>query len=133
MRKLVTMTAVLLMIGATGLTAGGCLYAAAAAAGAGAYAYVQGESRANVEGSVREVARAAEAAVESLDMFLVSSEADDLRAEVRAETRGGKDVRIRIERLTDSSSELRIRVGAFGDKDIGRAVYDRIVERLERR
>ena len=68
--------------------------------------------------------------VSSLDMIVLSSESSDLEGEVKAETRDAKDVRVRVERLTDTSSKLRIRVGTFGDKDVGRVIYDRIVERL---
>ncbi len=108
----------------------GCV-AVAAAAGAGAgVAYVQDELRATVDASPEEVVEAARRALDDMDIAVLSHEFSDVDGQINARTARDRRVAIRVNRETDTTSRIGIRVGLYGNRDISQRIYDGIKEQL---
>jgi hypothetical protein len=107
------------------LVAGG-----AAAAGAGTYAYVSGDLKGTESASLDRVWTATQAAVTELQLPITSRQKDALGARLLARTSSDKKVDIRLKKLTDTSTEIRIRVGTWGDESVSRLILEKIKKRL---
>lgn len=115
----------------TGLT--GCLVAAAgagAAAGVGTYAYVTGKLSATLDAPLDRAHSASVKAVESLKFSEASKALDAFNGFVTARAADGAEVKINLKRLTDTTTEVEIRVGTFGDKNRSVAIYEEIKKHL---
>jgi hypothetical protein len=120
--------AVALCLSQTGcllLVAGG-----AAAAGAGTYAYVSGDLKGTESAPLDRVWTATQAAVTELQLPITSRQKDALGARLLARTSSDKKVDIRLKKLTDTSTEIRIRVGTWGDESVSRLILEKIKKRL---
>ena len=115
----------LILMGTTG-----CVAVAAAGAGAATYGYASGALKTTLDAPVPAAQRASEAVVENLGFSLVSSTGDRLEAEVIARTAGDDKVTIKIESLAENASEIRIRVGMFGDETRSARIYEEIQRKL---
>ncbi len=107
----------------------GCVVAAAGA-GAGGAAYALGKLVVLVDSPVKEAAAAAEGALKDLDIAVTESRATALDAEIRGKTAQNDSVAVYVERKTEKSSEITIRIGVFGDEAKSRAIMDKIKSRL---
>ena len=115
-KKIRSMICVMLLMGSL-FTSAGCIpLLVGAAAGAGGYAFVRGVLVKQFDVSATELHRAAVQALKSLDLSINYDKGDRLSAKVRSEFSDGKDVKIDIVAITEETSQLKIRVGAFGDK-----------------
>jgi hypothetical protein len=131
MRIRCTSAALLLTIVFSGAAMTGCLaLAAGAAAGVGTYAYTQGEMNTTFEAPLDRAWEATQAAMNDLQFPIAERSKDALNAELRANQADGTPVRIRLNRATDNTTEVRVRVGMFGDERISRAVMDKIRDNL---
>jgi hypothetical protein len=119
----------LVMVGGLGLAgvlaSGGCL-AVAAGAGAGTYAYVTGSLKATLDRPLDKSYDASRAAVKSLGFTETTAASDALQGRVEATMADNTSVTIRLNRLSDASTEVVIRVGTFGDRARSIAIYDEI-------
>lgn len=122
---LLTVTAVVCCTGCVVVAVG-----AGAAAGAATYAYVSGELRSIEQAELQRAVRAGTGAVEALQFKLVSTRSDALYGEINAVTAANKKVVIRLKRIGDNATEVRIRVGTFGDRAISVAILERLRQRL---
>ncbi len=105
----------------------GCvLLLVGAGAGAGTVAYVRGELSDNVDYGIEAATRAAAKAVEQLHLVKVSERTDALLGVIVARTGDDKKVEIRLERVGDSVTRIRIRVGTFGEQPLSQALLDKI-------
>lgn len=119
-----------LLLGLVGaLAIPGCVVAAAGA-GAGGAAYALGKLVVLVDSPVKEVAAAAEGALKDLDIAVSESRSTALDAEIRGKTAQNDSVAVYVERKTEKSSEITIRIGVFGDEAKSRAILDKIKARL---
>jgi hypothetical protein len=59
-----------------------------------------------------------------------NSEKNDLSGSLTAYTADNKKVQIKLKRRAESITEIRIRVGTFGDESLSRLILERIRERL---
>lgn len=107
----------------------GCV-AVAVGAGAGAVAYIRGELSGDVAYGMKRTLAASNEAVQELGFAKVSERSDALTGTIVARTADDKKVEIRLERLTDTTTKVKIRVGVFGDQAISMQVWDRIKEGL---
>jgi len=103
---------------------------AGAAAGAGAVAYVRGELKATEEGSLDEALNATEGAVADLGLTMTGQEGDALSAKLTARTAEDKRIEINLKKISETLTEIRIRVDIFGDEDLSRIIHNKIKERL---
>ncbi len=113
----------------------GCAFlavgAAAGAAGAGAVAYVNGELKVTESMSLDTAYKAAEMALANLKMDIVKSDKDGLAAKMEVQATADKKATIHLRKLADKSTEVRIRVGVFGDESIARQIHAKMQANVE--
>jgi len=112
-------------LGCTASTVGGLL-----GAGAGAVAYVRGELEARVERPYTAVVQATESAITDLQFVQEEVRKDALRANFDARNADDKAVNIRIEKMTQTITTVKIRIGVFGDQKQSRLVLEQIKANL---
>ncbi|GBD38815.1 MAG: hypothetical protein KatS3mg078_1474 [Deltaproteobacteria bacterium] len=101
-----------------------------AAAGAGTVLYVKGELQSVEEVPLDRAWNAANLAVRDMGFVIGNSEKDDLSGSLTAYTADNKKVQIKLKRRAESITEIRIRVGTFGDESLSRLILEKIRERL---
>lgn len=121
----------LMLIGVCGvaLALGGCVAAAVgagAAAGVGTYAFVTGKLTANVDGSLNDSYDASLKAVRELEFSGVTSQKDVFQGWVECQMADKTPVRIDLEKKTDEHTEVKVRVGTFGDEKKSVLILDKI-------
>lgn len=116
-----------------GLLQTGCivpLVLGGAAVGAGTYAYVSGQLKATESASLDRLWPATQAAVGDLQFSPTSKQKDALGAKLVARSSADKKIQINLKKITDTSTEIRIRVGTWGDETVSRLILDKIRARL---
>ena len=113
-------------------TSGCALFVVGAAAGAGAagYAYVSGELKSTESASLERTRSAALAAMKDLQFVVTSQSKDALEAEVTARNSSDKKITIKLKKISEAATELRIRVGTFGDEPLSRVILEKIRKHL---
>ena len=101
-----------------------------AAAGLGGAAYVKGALETRIDNSVKEVHEASLAGLKDLGLFVFDDDLTRHSAVINAEFENGEKVRIEVKALTEYVSELKIRVGFFGDETKSFFVLDAIQKNL---
>jgi hypothetical protein len=108
----------------------GCL-AVAAGAGAGAtVAYMRGDLDTTLNAGYERSVRAVNAAVTQLQFAKVNENKDALQATVIARTGADKKIELRVDKLADDATKLKIRVGTFGDDALTQAILEKIKANL---
>jgi hypothetical protein len=108
---------------------GGCalfVIGGAAAAGAGTYAYVDGELKGSEGVSLTTAYNATLAAMNDFQFAVVSKKSDAATATVIARTASDQKVEITLNKQSATVTEIRIRVGTFGDKDLSEQIREKI-------
>jgi len=113
------------------LAASGCVAIVAGGAGAGTMAYLRGELQGSVAADINRTQRAVEQVVAAKGLNKISAESDDLSGEVIARTSDDRRVRITLKRGGERITEVRIRVGTFGDETLSRDLFEAIRSRAE--
>jgi hypothetical protein len=108
----------------------GCLVVAAGAAAAGTVVYVRGDLKATLPNSYDAVVTVANQAIDSLRFRKTEEEGDALRTEIEARTGTDTGVDIDIIRVSDSLTEVHIRVGIFGDEAMSLTILEKMKESL---
>jgi hypothetical protein len=106
------------------------LVAGGVAAGAGGVAYVNGELKSVESAPLDKAWKATQTAVQDLEFTVIDKHKDGLQAELRARTATDKKVRIKLEKAGESVTDIRIRVGTFGDESLSRGILDKIKQKL---
>jgi len=120
-RLLALMLAGVMLAGSCGCATGGA---------GSAVAYVRGDLDATLNVPFERAVRASDLAVEQLRFEKVSEKKDGLQAVLISRNAADKRVEIRIEKVNDDATKLKIRVGAFGDESIAVATYSQISANL---
>ena len=107
----------------------GCL-AAAVGAGAGTVAYMRGDLEAIETNDIDTVYAATKKAIEQLELNLSSDTKDALSAEIVARDAQDKKIIIKLKSTTESTTEISIRVGTFGNETKSRLIHDQIKNNL---
>ena len=107
--------------------ASGCALFAVGAAG---YAYAKGELKSTEPAPLDRTWDATVAAVKELQFPIVEQSKDALKARMVATNAEDKDIRIKLKKVADNSTELHVRVGAFGDEAVSHEILDRIRKRV---
>lgn len=108
---------------------GGCavlLVGAAAGAGAGTYAYVNGELKDSETVSLDTARNATLAAMKDLGYAVVDNQKDGLTAKITAVSTGDKKIYVTLTKQSDTVTEIRIRVGTFGDQNLSQQILEKI-------
>jgi len=104
--------------------------AAVAAAGAGTYAYIKGDLQKSYQASMDKAWSATLKAVDELKMMTESKEQDAFNGTVKGKMADGKSFQIKLKRLDEQSTEIGVRIGTFGDRQISEAIHDKIMSKL---
>jgi hypothetical protein len=111
--------------------ASGCLaLAAGAAAGVGTYAYVRGELTTSYDATLDRTWEAAQRAVDQLGFAVKERAKDATAARLIATDAEGKDIKLALKPQGLRITEVRVRVGVFGDESKSRLILDRIQSNL---
>ena len=108
----------------------GCMLAVAAGAGASGYYYVRGEVARDYTYTLERCAVATHEALRSLELRNITSTKDALKATFKAERANGAAVRVRLKRKTENATQIRVRAGKIGDRNMGEVVHERIQQYL---
>jgi hypothetical protein len=100
------------------------------AAAVGTYAYVNGESKATVAYDLDKTWNATQGAMSDLQFPVISKKKDALEAELVARNASDKKIAIHLKRLSDTATEIRVRVGTFGDEGLSHMILDKINKHL---
>jgi hypothetical protein len=99
-------------------------------AGTSAIAFATGELRTTEEAPLAEVDAACGEAIDRLGYEDVTTEREASRVRYRGRTVGGEPVDIRLEAKEPETTQLRIRIGVFGDEATSRLVLEEIQQSL---
>ena len=102
------------------------LIGGAAAAGAGTVAYVNGELKETEDVAYETAYNAALAAMSDLQYTVVDKSRNLLTIKIVARTIGDKRIQVMLDKQSASVTEIRIRVGTFGDESLSRQILDKI-------
>lgn len=119
-----------LMLATVSAGCAGALLAGGAAAGAGGYAYVNGELKTEEPASIDRVWNATLAAAGDLQLRTIESEKDRLNARLHAKSAGDRDIYVKLRSLSETETELRIRIDIFGDEEMSNRIRSEIEQRL---
>ncbi len=108
----------------------GCVAVVAGAAGAGTVAYVRGELESTLSAGYEKSVEATNLAVQQLQFAKVSERRDALMDTITVRTAGDRKVVIRISKIADLNSKVRIRVGWFGDEALSLTILEKIRSNL---
>jgi Protein of unknown function (DUF3568) len=113
------------------LAASGCVaLLVGGAAGAGGAAYVYGELKELEPASLEKTWSAAQAAVGDLQFAVNSMSKDALEGKLVAKTADDRTITVHFKKTSDSSTEVRIRVGTFGDEALSRTLLEKLRSHL---
>jgi hypothetical protein len=113
-------------------TSGGCALVVAGA-GAGAYTYITGELIRAYPAGIEKTVRASVAALESLDIRIVSQSKSKATTTIKAKRKDGTPVEVKATMATAKISNVSVRCGLLGywDKKISELIHVSIAQRLE--
>jgi hypothetical protein len=100
------------------------------AAGAGTVAYVGGELKSTEEVAMNRAWEAASKAMDDLEFAVTSKDKDAFFGQLIARGAGDKKISVKVKKQSDTVTEIRIRVGIFGDESMSRQILDRIKKRF---
>ena len=123
-------SALLLMVLASLLTGCGVLFVGAAAGSVAGALYYKGELKADVEASPQAVITATEKAFRDLIWAKETASATEFDGLATARTATGKEVKVTVVAKEPQVSTIAIRIGTFGDENLSRLLYDRILSFL---
>jgi len=114
------------------LGSGCALFVVGAAAGAGAagYAWVDGEIKTTEGSSLNQTWDASLAAMKDLQFTVTDKSKDALSGYLTAQTADNKTIKINLKYISNTSTEIRIRVGTFGDESLSRIILNKINSHL---
>jgi hypothetical protein len=93
-------------------------------------AYVRGELETTLAEPLARVHAASEGALGDLEFAVSSSNRDAVHGEIRALTADDRRIKLEMDARSKDVTELRIRVGMFGDERVSRRILDRLKARL---
>jgi hypothetical protein len=118
-----------LVLVAGAILVNGCIIAAVGL-GAGSVAYVRGDLESIELGNIDTVYKAAEKAMDQLDLKVIQKAKDVLSAEIIARDSQDTKIKIKLKATTEGPTELSIRIGLFGDEAESRLIYQKIHDNL---
>lgn len=108
----------------------GCAAILVGTAAVGTYAYVRGDLDAPLDASLENSLAASNKAIEQLKFAKVSEKSDALQAIIITRNAADKKIELRLEKTTDKTSKVKIRVGTFGDEHLSISILEKIKANL---
>ena len=127
MRELKYLAALLLVV------MWGCaaaLVGAGGVAGVGTYSYIKGELRVTYAQSYDKVVSATEKAIKDLGFTIKKESKDKLRCRIKAEMADGTGVKLAVDKESSQITQLRIKVGWWGNKNLSIQIMRAIEKRM---
>jgi len=121
------------IIGLLAIVASGCAglaLAGGAAAGAGTYVFMNGELSYTENANIDKTWEATRFAVNRMGLTPITVNNDALSARMRAQDSKGKDIYINLKSISENQTEIRIRVGMFGDETMSERILSYIHKQL---
>jgi hypothetical protein len=118
------LVALLLGVSAVGLT--GCVAVVAAGAAGTGVAWYSGRLEANLDQNIEVVFAASQKALTQLEFANISNKKSTVDAQLVSRTALDKKVEITLQKVTDRSTKVMIRVGVFGDETLSMSILDKI-------
>lgn len=109
---------------AAGLT--GCVAVVAAGAAGTGVAWYSGRLEANLDQNIEAVFAASQKALNQLEFANISNKKSTVDAQLVSRTALDKKVEITLQKVTDRSTKVMIRVGVFGDETLSMSILDKI-------
>lgn len=109
---------------------GGCVAVVAAGGAAGGVAYIKGELRVTLDETVTDVSNAVEEAGEELELNRISGDRDLMGGKFVFRNAQDQKITVTTTAETEATTELKIRVGLFGDEQKSQLILDRIRDNL---
>lgn len=120
----------ILLLGIVLLSGGGCAALIGGGAAAGTVAYVMGDLKSMEEASLDRTWEAAEKTMEDLEFIVTSKQKDVLTAKLIARGSNDKKIVMNLKKVSEELTEVRIRVGTFGDESLSRQILERLKKNL---
>ena len=108
----------------------GCMMVVAGGAGAGTVAYVKGELKAMLEAPLSRSIKATNSAIRKLEYIKISETSDALAARFIVRNAQDKKIEINLNKASERTTNIAIRVGMFGDQYISNHLLNEINKRL---
>ena len=118
------------LIGLSGCSRKWAVIGAVAAVGTGAYLYVKGDLKRNYEASIDKTWQAAVKSVEDLGLSTESKQNDAFNGVIKGKMADGKSFTVSVKRLGENLTEVGVRVGTFGNREISETIHDKILSNL---
>lgn len=106
------------------------LVGGAAAAGAGAVAYHDGQLDASEAVSLAKARSTTLAALRDMNYGIVGDDTSPVKNVIVARTGNDTKITVTLEKLSDTVTKIRVRVGVFGDEALSGRIMERIKSRL---
>ena len=128
---------VLILLLFTGMAGTGCalfVVAGAGAAGFGTAEYIGGELKQAYAAPMEKTWDAALTATEEGKMKVTEKSIDNLDQNrvIKGKTQEGKDFQISLEALAKDVTQVKVRIGIFGDEKSSKEIQERIAKNLKR-
>src|SRR3972149_3516137 len=99
-------------------------------AGAGTVAYLKGELKSTEEASIDKTWQAAQETMNDLEFVITSKEKDTFSAKLIAYRANDKKVEMYLQKASENTTEVKIRVGVFGDESLSRIILESLTKHL---
>jgi len=119
------------LVAACSLLSGCALFVVggAAALGVGTVVYLNGELKSSEQITLDGAWEATQKAMEDLEFAVTEREKDGLSARLVARGSGDKKIQVSLRRVSDSTTDVFIRVNLFGDESYSRLILEQIRKR----
>lgn len=114
------------LLGGVLLVSTGCVAVVAAGAAGTGVAWYRGQLEANLDHNIETVFAASQKALNQLEFANISNKKSSVDAELISRTALDKKVEVRLQKATDRSTKVIIRVGVFGDETLSLSILDKI-------
>jgi hypothetical protein len=112
------------------LVTSGCVAVAVGGAAAGTVAWIRGALEVAVDAPIEKVGKAATETMTEMKFAVISSKVDVVSGAIVARTAQDVKVEILLNKITEKSTKVSIRVGIFGDQALSQQIYDALRENL---
>ena len=129
-KRLLTRLSLLVALSLLPLISGCAVAVAGAAVGAGTYAYVRGELQSAVDQNFNKTVEATRAALKDLEFAKISEKKDAIDAEFIYRTALDKKVNVKLSKVTEKSTKVRIRIDLLGDESLSIIILEKIKANL---
>jgi hypothetical protein len=109
---------------------GGCAVVVVGGAAVAGYAYVKGDLKSTEGASLDKSWNATLLAMKEMSYPVIKQGKDAIAGELTARNASNKDVHIYLKKLSDSATEISIRVGTFGDEQASINILTKIKSHL---